>query len=298
MLRLLTILLAICLCAACSPAATPTPTATGRPEPTATLEPTALVPTPSPQPSATPTATPKKVTFNYKVIYRQDGFTIREAFLGKGAIWQWDDFPMPPARIKNTVQSLGLGRGMACDKQPTSNTPCSQTLALPLSNGGADEYLLRLGNENGGSGLLMKNGKIIWTGITNGANSFAILSSKRIGDEIVFDYSKSNWGDNNQTLWVTSSILMTKGKTVVLFPDAFAPNAVDGKLIYFRMISKKEILIFDGQPVGETYNDVFNLLCCWHGPPLEIASDGKIIDFFAQKDNGWYHVQAGYLGGE
>ncbi|MGC1375486.1 MAG: hypothetical protein WA821_04650 [Anaerolineales bacterium] len=297
MSRLLTILLAICLCVACSPAATPpAPTATQRPEPTATLEPTALVPTPSPQPSPTPT--PQKITLTYKVVYQQDGFTIREAFLGKSAIWQWDNFPMPPDRIKNTVQSLGLGRKMTCDKQSTSNTPCSQTLALPLANGGANEYTLRLANINGGSGLLMKNGKIIWTGITNGANSFAVISSKQIGDEIVLEYSKSNWGSTDQALWVTTSILLTKEKTVVLFPDAFAPNAVDGKLIYFRMISKKEILIFGGQPVGETYNAVFNLLCCWRGPLLEIASDGKIVDFFAQKDNGWYHVQAGYLAEE
>jgi len=173
--------------------------------------------------------------------------------------------------------------------------PCSQTLTLPLANGGADEYLLRLESENGGSGLLMKIGKIIWTGITNGADSFAILSSKQIGDEIAFDYSKSNWGSAGETLWVATAILLTKGKTIVLFPDAFAPNVVDGKLIYFRMKSQKEVLVFDGKEVGATYNDVFNLSCCWHGPPLNIASDGKIVDFFAQKDNGWYHVQAGYL---
>jgi len=287
LLRLLITFLAICLCTACSPGATPAPTATRRPEATATLEPTEIPVTPSPQPSNEPT--PKKVNLDYKILYQQDGFTIREAFLGKSAIWQWDDFPMPPTRIKNTVQSLGLGRGMACDKHSTSNTPCSQTLALPLANGGTDEYILRLADVKGGSGLLMKNGKLIWTGVTNGANSFAILTSKRIGDEIVFDYSKSNWGDNDQALWVTSSILMTNGKTVVPFADAFAPNVVNGKLIYFRMLTKKDILIFDGQPVGETYNDVFNLSCCWHG---------KIIDFFAQKDDGWYHVQAGYLGGQ
>jgi len=296
--RLLTILLVFCLCVACSPAATPTlaPTFTMRPEVTATLEKTPIPATFSPQPSKPPT--PKEVTLSYKLVYQKDGFAIREAFLGKSAIWQWDDFPMPDGRIKNTAPSLGLGRQMICDKQVLSGTPCSQTLALPLENGGSDEYILRLADVSGGSSLLTKNGKIIWTGITNGANSFAILSSKRIGDEIVFDYSKSNWGDDRQALWVTASILMTKGKTVALIPDAFAPNAIDGKLIYFRMMSKREILVFDGQVVGEFYNDVFNLLCCWHGPPLEIASDGKIIDFFAQKDDGWYHVQAGYLGGE
>src|SRR5262249_5133941 len=134
-----------------------------------------------------------------------------------------------------------------------------------------------------------------WTGITNGADSFAILTSKQIGDELVFDYSKSNWGSSDKALWVTASILETQQKTVLLIPEAFAPNVIDGKLIYFKMKSKNEVLVFDGKEVGETYNDVFNLSCCWHGPPLEIAADGKIIDFFAQKDDGWYHVQAGYL---
>jgi len=184
---------------------------------------------------------------------------------------------------------------MSCDKQSTSNTPCAQTLDLPLHNGGTDEYLLRLADVNGGSGLLMKNGKLIWTGIMNGANSFAILSSKRVGDEIAFDYLKSNWGNANGPLWITASILVTQEKTIMLIPDAFSPNAIDGKLIYFKMKSKTEVLVFDGKEVGETYNDVFNLRCCWHGPSLGIAADGKMIDFFAQKGDDWYHVQAGYL---
>lgn len=289
---LFTILFTICLCMGCSPAiTTATPTATTGP--TTTPEPTAIPTTLPPPPTNEPIPTQR--TFDYKVIHEENGFVIREAFLGQGAIWQWDTFQMPPSRVKNTVQSLGLGREMACDAQLHTTMPCAQTLSLPRADGGADEYLLRLESINGGSGLLMKNNRLIWTGVTNGANSFAILSSKQMGDEIIFDYSKSNWGTTSENLWMIPSILITRGNTVVQISEAFAPNTVDGKLIYFKIRSKGDVLVFDGKDVGAIYNQIFNLLCCWHGPPIEITSDGKIIDFFAQKDDGWYHVQAGYF---
>lgn len=289
MLRLLTPLLLLLFLTACGPVATSAPTAVATIESSATPEATPVPATVSPQPGRTPTATPIHLT--YKTIYQRGEFSIRQAFLGVNAIWRWDDFPMPPTRIQNTAKDLGLGRQMTCDQKSTSNTPCSQTVTLPENN----EYTLRLADAKGGSGLLLKNGKLIWTGVTNGANSFAILSSKQLGSELVFDYSKSNWGSGEKDLWVAASILLTREKTVVLIPDAFAPNAVGGKLIYFKVKSEKEILVFDGNEVGDAYTYVFNLMCCWHGPSLEIASDGKIIDFFAQKADGWYHVQAGYL---
>ena len=295
MLRLLTPLLLILFLTACGPVATPVPMATQPPESTATSEATTIPPiaTPTPQPNHTIAPTP--VTLTYKTIYQQDGFSIRQAFLGYNAIWRWDDFPMPPGRIQNTLKSLGLGRQMTCEKNSaTSTTPCSQTLTLPGNN----QYTLRLANAKGGSGLLTKNGKLLWTGITNGADSYAILSSKQLGGELVFDYSKSNWGNKGEPLWVTTSILLTQEKTVMLIPEAFAPNIVNGKLIYFRIKTDKDTLVFDGNEVGDNYNYIFNLMCCWHGPQLDIASDGKIIDFFAQKDDGWYHVQAGYLAGQ
>lgn len=306
MTRLLTTLILLCLLTmACGLRVVTTPT---HPQHPIVTTPTQIVgasptlpdgtsntpsPTPTPFPSVTPAATP--FVFRYETIYQQGGFSIRRTFLGKNAIWRWDNFPMPPERIKNSVQDLGLGRNMICDTQSTSITPCSQTLTLP----GPNEYTLQLTSVKGGSSLLTKNGKLLWTGITNGADSFAILTSKPIEGELVFDYSKSNWGKKNEALWIATSILITNEKTVRLIPDGFAPNVIDGKLIYFRTKDNKKItLIYDGQEVGEPYNDVFNLLCCWHGPQINIVSDGKIIDFFAQKSNGWYHVQAGYLAGE
>lgn len=256
--------------------------------PTNTIEASSTPATPSPQPSNSPTPT------TYTTVYQKDGFAIRQAFLGWNIIWRWKDFPMPASRIKNTTQDLGLGKKMTCTTSDDTSTPCAQTISLP----GQNEYTLRLANVKGGSALLTKNGKLLWTGITNGADSYAILTSKLIGNELAFDYAKSNWGNKDEALWMTTSILLTNEKNVTLIPDAFAPNAVEGRLIYFREKLKKYVLVFDGQEVGERYDDVFNLLCCWHGPAINIASDGKIIDFFARKMDGWYHVQAGYLTGE
>lgn len=272
-------------------AATVNPATITRPvSSTATTEP--ATPAPS-SPTSTTSPTPAKKTFSYKVIYQADGFTIREALLGANAIWK-DDYQMP-ARIENTVKNLGVGREMACDQEPASNAPCSQTLELGLANGGTDQYTFRLANLNGGAGVLLKNNRLLWSGLTNGGASFAILSSKRIGDEIAFDYAKSNWGSNLKPFWVIDSILYTAGNTVVLIPDAFAPNAIRGKLAYFKVMRGSQILIFDGRQVGVKYDEVFNQLCCWHGPPIQIAADGEAIDFFAQKGRDWYHVQAGYL---
>ena len=202
---------------------------------------------------------------------------------------------MPQTRIANSLQGLGLGRDMSCDTRPGSKTPCSQMIEVALTNGGTDSYTFRLDNPGGGVGLLIKNGRLIWSGQTNGAGSPAVLSSKRIGDEIAFDYSKSNWGSGEQHLWVTDSILMTKGKAVVLIPNSFAPYPIHGQLIYFRIRTRKDILVFGGKEVGEEYDEVFDLPCCWAGPPLQIAANGEGIDFFAQKGRDWYHVQAGYL---
>ena len=290
---LILIFLLACLSTACGPVVTPFP-ATDTPAPTATFEPTTIPATPSsPQPSKTPTPTQR--VFEYETVYDENGFTVREAFLGQGAIWQWDTFQMPPSRIENTAHSLGLGREMDCDARPQADMPCMQTLQLSLSSGSVDEYTLRLDSLEGGSALLMKNGRLIWTGITNGADSFAIISSAQIGDEIAFDYSKSNWGSATAGLWKIDSILITQGKTIVLIPEAFGPYEIDGKLAYFRVKLKKETLVFDGREVSPAYDYIFNLSCCWHGPSIEIVSNGKLLDFFAQRGGAWYHVQAGRL---
>ena len=171
--RLTTLILLSLLLTACRAASGPAPTATAKPETYATLTATSIPIRAAP--SQTPTAT--AIHLQYVTVYQKDGFSIRQAFLGPRIIWQWDNFPMPPTRIQNTLKNLELGRQMTCDKPGTSSTPCSQSVILAGNN----EYTLRMANAKGGSALLTKNGKLLWTGVTNGADSFAILSSKALG---------------------------------------------------------------------------------------------------------------------
>src|SRR5258706_12771965 len=84
-------------------------------------------------------------------------------------------------------------------------SPCTQTLEIPLENGGADQYILGLESLNGGKGSLIKNGRLMWPGDTNGGKSFAILSSIRIGDGIALDFAKSNWARNEKPAWGAGS---------------------------------------------------------------------------------------------
>jgi len=294
--RHLSLIALLCLCTACAPATATLPAPTAAPAPTATLQPTDV---PPPTPTLEPTASPAPQTqaFEYKVIFTDGSFSVREAYLGTNAIWK-SNFKMPEARIRNTPPSMGLGRDMVCDAPPGATPHCSQTVEIKRGDGSTDKYLLSLGSIHGGAGNLYRNNRLVWSGYTNGANSFAILSSTRLGDEIALDYSKSNWntGDGGR-LWITPSILLSQGNTVKLIADAFAPQAIRGNLIYFRLYKTKAYVDFGGQVYGDGYDEVFNQLCCWHGPPLEITNNGEFIDFFGQRGSDWYHVQAGYIPG-
>ena len=44
----------------------------------------------------------------YKTVYSKDDFKIREAYLGTWESMDWDNFPMPAARIEDASQNLGI----------------------------------------------------------------------------------------------------------------------------------------------------------------------------------------------
>lgn len=283
-------------CAAVGLSASATAPATRLPGAPPSSTPPAIIPstTATLLPSATPT--PGEQAYDYKVVYQDGSFSIREAFLGTDAIWK-DGFQMPAGRIKDSVQSLGMGRDMACETGAQGNGPCTQTVKLAMPGGTSEDYIFRLDSLQGGTGILIKNGRLLWSGVTNGAGSFAILASRRIGDELAFEYTKSNAGSGEANTWVAHAILLTRGNSVLLLPNAFAPNPIGDKLMYFRVKTRQEIIVFDGKEVGQPYDAVFNQPCCWGGPPIQMAADGQVVDFFAQRGRDWYHVQAGYLAG-
>lgn len=236
----------------------------------------------------------------YEVVYEEGGFEIREAFLGSTGDWTWIDFSMPQARIQHTVQDLGLDA--LCDSTLTEwqvTGWCTDTVTIKTTNELEYRFDLACDQMNGGHCQLRRDDKLIWEGELNGGTCRPIHSSRRIGDDIAIDYT--HVVTSGQI--VVDSILLTRGNGVVDIAEAtgydaaFAPNEVLGKLVYFareHLPDRKVLLIFDGQEVGK-FDAVFNQYCCWDGPPVQIYSNGEIVDFFAQKDGGWYHIQAGNL---
>lgn len=119
-------------------------------------------------------------------------------------------------------------------------------------------------------------------------------------DGIAFNYTDSNYDGVNPNFWRADYILMTNGYNVSIIDSAFMPNAVfapnfvNNSLIYFKQENAKTFLVYKAKEIGDEYDTVFNQSCCWDGPPVQIYGNGKVIDFFVTKNNGWYHIQAGY----
>ena len=240
---------------------------TNTPTTTTTIVKTRQTPTPDVEPvNVPPTSTSTSAwaetveikQLEYTIVYEEEGFRIREAFLKSFKDWSWEDFSMPRSRID-----------LACD------------------------HIL------GGHCLLKRDGWLIWEGDMNGGTCRPIDSSRKMGDDILIDYVTVVTSGQ----LMVDSILLTRGDTVIDvvettgYDAAFAPDEIMGKLLYFagkHRPDEKILLVFDGREVGE-YDAVFNQYCCWDGPPIQIYSNGEIVDFFVQKDGDWYHIQAGRL---
>jgi len=259
-----------------------------------------VVKTPTPTVAPTEFETLEKDPFEYEIVYEEDGFGIREAFLGSAEDWTWVDFSIPQARIQHTVQDLGLDAlcdGTTAEWQATGW--CTDTVGIKTASEQECQFDFACDHMMGGYCQLRRNSALVWEGNLNGGTCRPIHSSRRIADEIAIDYT--NVVTPGQM--VVHSILLTSGSSVVDIAETtgydatFAPSEVLGKLVYFAseyLPDRRVLLIFDGQEVGE-FDVVFNQYCCWDGPPVQIYSNGEIVDFFAQENGGWYHVQAGNL---
>jgi hypothetical protein len=252
--------------------------------------------------SSSESAKSSKVSdFEYQLIYRDEEIEIREAFLGDSDNWDWKNFIMPPARIAETGKDLEFGHELAtnCFEQLKTEKWCKQVLELKSENNEPVQYVLELESPIAGNIRLIKNDKIIWSGHINGGTGLGIHSFLRIGNEIAFAYLDSNYDGKNPNFWAKESIIITNEDTTIDIVDAtdydtaFAPNGIHGKLVYFAKKDGQEFLVFNGKKVGDTYDYAFNQYCCWDGPKIQIVGNGQLIDFFAVKNGGWYHVQAG-----
>ena len=271
----------------------------------ATVTPTAIIeqPLPTATSTASPVAPPTEAeSIEYAIVFEEGGFAVREALLGTSDSWFW---AVPDVRIENTVQDLGFRTMLvtSCEEQIKSAEWCTETVELASSRGEKIRFDLLLENVLGGDSILKRDGEAIWSGAMNGGTCLPLFSSVRMGDEIAIAYSDYYYDDEASTFEQIGSILLTHGNTVIDiaktygYSTAFAPNEVQGKLAYLARKDGKWFLVFDGREVGERYDEVFNRCCCWDGPDLRPACNGEVIDFFAVRENGWYHVQAGDLSG-
>jgi hypothetical protein len=244
----------------------------------------------------------EKDTLSYEVVYESEkgDFKVREAFLGSLDTWRWEDFSMPQARIQNTIQDLGLqGR---CDTMTEFEASgwCTDSARIEKMDGKEHRYDLACDSVKGSHCLLKKDSRVIWQGDLIAMTCGPVIASRRIGEEIAIDYTTVIPESRGKTI---NSILLTQGDGTIdlvettRYDAAFAPNEIQGKLIHFAYddsANRQALLVFDGEEIAE-YDSVFNQFCCWDGPPIQVFCNGEVIDFFAKKDGGWYHVQAGHL---
>lgn len=248
-----------------------------------------------------------KVEASYEIAFEKEYFQVREHYLGAVEGWDWKNFEMPTSRIDDPVSDLGLDslsppeKYSNCVAQLDATGWCIETVQFTTSEGKINSFSLRKDHIlMVGNFKLEKNNQVLWEGELQASTEGPILSSKQIGDELAIEYVDI---PNAKSENLVHSILLTNGDTVIdllkttSFHAVFAPNDIRGQLIYFAKVYTPEVrtsLIFEGSSVTE-YDSVFNQKCCWDGPSIQIIGNGQIIDFFARRKDGWYHVQAGYF---
>ncbi len=255
-------------------------------------------------PSPTESSPAKETPLNYKIVFDRGDFQIREAFLGSLDTWNWQSFSMPAARIprgsgpRNFESDYDYER---CYKEVKATGRCAITIKMAARKDQQPIKFDLVTNDmslTGGHYLLRKNGRSVWEGDLFGGTWLAILGLARIDDELAIDTVITDSQKLHKTILLTQDNSAVDVLQATKYDAVFYPCELEGKLAYFAHISQsqnKDILIFDGQEVGYAYDEIFNQYCCWDGPPIQIASNGEVVDFFAERDNGWYHVQAGNL---
>ncbi len=251
---------------------------------------------------STPTMPSPSLVLKYETVYQDGDFEVKEAYLGPLKTWKWANFVFPAARIQDTAPDPILHERSQCLDQVIATGWCTQSLEVVAPGGNLIHFDLGTNSQGmGGHYVLSREGLVIWEGDLYAVTTDAVLSWRKIGDQVAIEYL-----DIRSEGPMTHSILLTQdtGVADVLretgYDEAFAPNEIRGRLAYFahNPSADRMVLVFNGQEVGPGYIDVFNQYCCWDGPDVQVHGNGEIIDFFAYREEGWYHVQAGYFGSD
>lgn len=234
---------------------------------------------------------------DYRIVYKDENIIIKEMFLGLRSSWDWDEFVMPEARIPTIYEYIPFEYTMfnRCYEQYQNEKQCSFVFEAPTTDGDVNEFEITFDKVMGGNSELRKNNNLIWEGHMNGGTGPTIRSIQVMNGEIVIDYIDVD--QNLPVLGILDTILLTQGDSAIDFVKdeeytaAFAPNEFQDGLTFFGKKYRELFLVHNGRGIELEYDDVFNQYCCWDGPPIQISCNGEIIDFFAWRDDSWYHVQ-------
>jgi hypothetical protein len=224
----------------------------------------------------------------YKTVYQDGNFQIQETFLGEKNL---TTFSQLTTRIQETATDLQPSKSVQggdwCDDLATTGW-CSQSIDIEKPNNDKDRFDFRCNSWGFVRDCKLYSDNLpVWEDHMNGGQTFPIESIKAIESQLVISYINTNKNE------VEHIVVLANNHSSKQIENAHSPNEILGKLLYFQHKKNKEIIVFNGQDIGEEYDAILSWPCCGGGFNININSNSKIIDFFAQKGNDWYHVQAG-----
>ena len=262
---------------------------TPSPAPTAISTQT-LTPMPSPTLTATPWPYKIDVQLDYTIVYENDDLVVREGYINDAEVLA--NLYHPNDRIKTSVQTFNYYDFLPPMGDEKFSKPILDSNGTLFQLDGDFSY-------SGGNIKLMKNGRLIWSGILQVPIGYPIGRIRFFDDEIAFDYVDVMLDADNALGQVTQSIVYTQGNTAIDvaktmgYESAFAPFSIGNKLAYIATLNTDEhIIVFNSQEIKLGYTFVHNDYM-GDAVSFSVRGNGEMIDFYAKKGDAWYHVQAG-----
>jgi hypothetical protein len=247
------------------------------------------VPLASKTPEVLPT--PTQYTLEYKIIFENGDFIIRQAHIGSKDSYRQYDIPIPSNRIDDLPNESNKPtvEWVEYTSSPEVDMRFGKIARVPTNNGSINVFALDCEFlDCNGNAVLRKNDQEIWRGHMDGGIELPIHTMWSLNGEIIFDYSDSNYselvnGHSEWNFWKKDYILYSHENSVSIIESAFYPNIINNQLVYFKDDGDGLLfLYFKHAPVGIGYEYIVNYTCC--GYTLhDIRNNGKMIDDFPAK---------------
>ncbi|MBL8078141.1 MAG: hypothetical protein JNM55_09295 [Anaerolineales bacterium] len=226
------------------------------------------------------------------VVYQDKGFSISETRIGDAESIQWTKLPIPDDRIQDSTPSLDVdGDQLPIPSPNAGDFPFSLTISVPVNDNSANIFELKsqyfIGN---GKAVLEKNGEIIWEGFMDGGTGLPVQSFLNFNGEIIFGYTDYSRPAQNQAM---EYVVYSAGDKTVVIKSAFVPSVIMGEAIYFQRVDNQVFVARNGRRIGEPYDSILQA-CCGYEAKYGVLHNEKVVDFFAVRNQDWYHVQVGF----